>query len=85
MTPATDWTKNLTNEKEKVEFEAMLMNSSILTRLKELVDQKYLELDAQETTKDAYDTPSWAYKQADKNGYRRSLKYFDQLLQHLET
>lgn len=55
-------------DKEKVR-QTILSNRQSLDRLKEI-----LEPMLKETTPTAdYDSPSWAYKQADRIGYNRAL------------
>jgi len=39
-----------------------------------------VELEDKELSTDSYDSPSWAAKQADTNGYRRALRQFQKYL-----
>lgn len=82
---AIDWIKNLPKD-EAVEFEKTLRHSTIvLSRLSEILDEQIKNLDRQEMTSEAYDSPSWAYKQAHLNGERSRLTKVKQLLSFLET
>ena len=66
-----EWTKNLTKE-DKANFESLLRNStSVSTRLVNLLKEKIDE--SRKTNKADYDSPAWAYKQADRLGYERAL------------
>ena len=69
----TDWTKGLTAD-EVDNVEKTLQNSKrLLARLAEVVNNKINETDRVSTND--YDSPSWAYKAADREGYIRALKY----------
>ncbi len=73
-----DWTRHLKGEK-KEEFEKILRNSTYtLGVLREIIDD-YLESVNKDSTSD-YESPSWAYKQADKIGERRALTKVRNLL-----
>lgn len=77
----TAWTKNLKTEEEKKKFELYVRGSGpLLDRLKELVNEGEESLDKAEVDPTSYDSPNWAYKQADRNGYRRCLQTFRKLL-----
>lgn len=76
-----DWTKHLTDQKEREKFEATLKESyKALNRLKEIVDAKEQQLNRKERSTDQYDNSSWAYNQAHLNGNREMLHWFQQLL-----
>lgn len=77
-----DWTKGL-SEAERESIESLLVNSTVLRRLKALIEEYEQQALDQETKTQDYDNPSWAYKQADRNGYRRGLKKIKDLLKHL--
>ena len=55
-------------DKEKVR-QAILSNRQSLDRLKEILEPMLKET----TLTTDYDSPSWAYKQADRIGYNRAL------------
>lgn len=66
------WVQGIAPEK-KEPFEQLLRNSSIVfAKLTEILEN--LDRDSLKTTKTDYDSPSWAYRQADQNGYRRALR-----------
>jgi hypothetical protein len=80
-----DWIKHLADDAERKEFEAYIRNSgAVLRRFRQLIEDKERTLLAEETTPGDYDNPSWAYKQADRNGAKRALKQLKQLLEFLE-
>lgn len=69
------WTKHLSTEEEKTKFRNEVLSArSVLRRLNELLDEEERSLDRSEMDVKSYESPSWAYLQADKNGFRRALK-----------
>jgi hypothetical protein len=75
------WTSNLKDEESKAKFEKKLLGSrAVLNRLKELLKESETDLNNYETTAKGYDSPSWAFKQADNNGFRRCLKFINKLI-----
>lgn len=77
----TKWTSHLQNKKEKEDFEKEVRSSrKVLDRMKTIVDEYEKELNAVETTTAQYDSPSWDYRQADNNGYRRCLNQIRRLV-----
>jgi len=71
---SVEWTKHLKDKSAKEDFEKLLRNSTIsLGRLREILEEKLTALDRSEVKSDVYDSPNWAYKQADVNGMRRVL------------
>ena len=76
------WCKHLKGE-EKASFEAFVRSSfPVLERLKDLIGEMN-KADAPSKKTD-YDNPSWAYRQADHNGYARALKSINDLIGELE-
>lgn len=72
-----DWVKNLDN---KEEFEKYLRNSTLLVkRLRQIVQDRLQVLEKDSINRKNYDSPSWAYQQADYNGEVRGLQYILQL------
>lgn len=70
----TVWKKGLLEDAQK-EIELQFKASVVLRRrLVELLKEKYETEDKKRILKDAYDSPNWAYKQADTAGYHRALK-----------
>lgn len=75
------WTRHLQTEEEKAEFEQRLQNSKrVLQRLESLIDGELRNLENSELSIKAYESPSWAYLEADKIGYRRCAKFIKRLL-----
>jgi hypothetical protein len=78
---SADWTKHLRDSKEKKEFEAVVKSSSfLLKRLFDILSEYENEIDKMEMKLDAYDSPSWACKQAHLNGRRQSLHRIKELV-----
>jgi hypothetical protein len=74
----TLWFSHLSKD-EQADFKEFVKNSQkVLDRLSEIL---YNRVNDQEvvSTED-YDSPSWAYKQADRNGYLRALREIQTLL-----
>ena len=72
------WCKNLKGE-EAVEFERFVRSSRpVLDRLKDIIDS--LEDSDDPVKRTDYDNPSWAYRQADHNGFARALKSIRDLI-----
>lgn len=68
----SDWGRNK-SPKEKEEIEYVLRNNTILiTAFFEILDRMEAEETRQEIQTADYDSPSWAYKQADRNGAKRA-------------
>lgn len=67
------WTKHIRDEEQKNNFiSTILASTAMQERLIELLEEK-LENSSKENEVD-YESPSWAYKQADKLGYQRALR-----------
>lgn len=76
----SSWTKGLA-EDERKELEMHFNSSALLRkRLETILEQKDRSADIAAIVKDGYESPSWAYKQADTQGYRRALKEIAELL-----
>ena len=66
------WSSNLKGS-DKKDFESVVQNSSmLLDRLTEILEQRVTELNT--TSKADYESASWAFKQADRNGQVRAFK-----------
>lgn len=76
-----EWTSNLRNEDDKRKFEDRVFSAKdVLDRLLEIIEIKEKALDRSETNIDVYNTPSWDYRQAHKNGNRESLSQIKKLI-----
>lgn len=75
------WTNHLKDEDEKKRFKSYIYSSrGVLDRLRQITLDLEQQLDDKELNKDVYDSPSWAARQADNNGYRRCLRGLQKLL-----
>jgi predicted Abi (CAAX) family protease len=82
--PPSRWTSNLKDEAEIEEFKRLLQaskNSAVLRRLLEIVQEEQKNSAEAALKGSNYDSPSWAYGQADSIGYQRALKNVERLLQ----
>jgi len=76
----TAWLKGLSADSKK-EMTASFKGSLVLRkRLQVLLDAKEKEFERSSISKDGYDSPNWAYKQADLVGYKRALSEINSLL-----
>lgn len=76
----SSWLKDAKNTEERKELEKTLRNSRFALDI--LAKMVYnISKDIEKSKFDDYDSPSWAYSQADKNGqlraYRRILDLLD--------
>lgn len=75
------WTRHIKDPSEKEDFENSIRGAQrVLERLKTLLDEEEKALDQTELDAKAYDNPSWAYKQAFKNGLRKGISIIKPLL-----
>jgi hypothetical protein len=66
----TAWLKDCKTKKEKEAVNQVLQsNRESLDRLKEILEPMLKD----NTPAADYDSPSWAYKQADRNGFNRAV------------
>lgn len=79
--PQSIWTAHLKTEEERNDFRkhlGLLTGDAVLKRLKQILTQR---LEQTTNEKESYDSPAWAYKQADINGRRTELKHILDLLE----
>jgi hypothetical protein len=75
----TIWFQDIKNKEEQEQFKNNVLSSKIvLDKLKQIVYTKVKM--GERTTSNDYDSPSWAYRQADKIGYLRALKEIEDIL-----
>lgn len=80
---ATVWTKHLKSTKEKQDFERLVRNNTVVfSRLVNILKEKQ-EANNKLNVAD-YDSPSWAFKQADRNGYERAIQDLLDLFNFME-
>lgn len=78
-----EWTKGVPAEKRK-DVELIIRHSTIMAeRLLALCDEWEADLDRAEAKVSDYDTPSWGYKQAHRNGDRSRIRKLRDLLSFL--
>jgi 23S rRNA U2552 (ribose-2'-O)-methylase RlmE/FtsJ len=69
----TAWTKGLKGEQLSEMKVVFLQNNILRTRTLELLNEKLENSRKQRVLSDSYESPNWAYKQADASGYERAL------------
>lgn len=74
------WTKGLSGDAKKDVLQEYASSSNLRQRLDVLLDEKRNTAQKAIIGKDAYDSPNWAYKQADHVGYLRALEEISNLL-----
>ena len=72
------WYSNLPKQEQEARKRFVLSNEKVLDIAREIVYNMSIVESKPETAD--YDSPSWAYKQADSNGYRRALEDVIKLL-----
>lgn len=76
----TCWTAGLTKEKAE-EIRQDFNSSGVLReRLDEIIAKKIASSNRDRTLKNTYDSPNWAYIQADSIGYERALEEIRSIL-----
>lgn len=65
----TIWFMDLSQDQREVFKRQLSSSKDVLEKLKEIIENKRKETILSED----YESPSWAYKQADRNGYNRAL------------
>jgi hypothetical protein len=74
------WTKHLRDPKDKERFSSAVIGAKlVLERQTEIIEDLERAATESSLSKASYDSPSWAYKAADTNGYLRALQEIKQL------
>ncbi len=80
---ALEWSQHLSDPKKRKEFEETVKGgTAVLRRFRDMIRRRINELN--EPRKVDYDSPSWAYLQADQNGRKAILIELHQLLEFFE-
>jgi len=70
----TAWNKGCKNEGEKADRLSLFNQSAQLRKVMvTLLHAKIDDADKAGRSKEGYDCPNWAYKQADTQGYKRAM------------
>ncbi len=76
-----DWTKHLSTDKEKEEFEKTVYGAKrVLDRLKALIEERELAMDLHERSLKQFEVPNWDYKQAYTLGYRAASETYKKIV-----
>ena len=70
----TSWTKGLDVDEKKEVTLSFNASAVLRLRLEALLEEKIVSADKDSYSKEGYDCPNWAYKQADLAGYKRAIK-----------
>ena len=76
----TSLTKGLDEQQAKEVTLTFNASAVLRERLISLLSEKSIAADKESMSKDGYDCPNWAYKQADMQGYKRALSEISSLL-----
>ena len=68
-----DWTIGLDEQTTESIDKLVKSNTMLLGRLADICEKKIK--DSSVSSVDDYESPSWAYRAADKEGYNRALRY----------
>ena len=71
------WFKHLKKDEQEAFKSSVLGSKRVLERLSQIL--KEYDAEALEASND-YDSPNWAYRQADTNGFRRCVKLIQSLI-----
>lgn len=83
---STRWIKHLKEDQHKQEFMTSLLAAKpVLTRLGQLLEEDIKTSQSGSLTKDKYESPNWAYLQADKVGEQRALNKILKMINIQET
>lgn len=75
------WTSHLKDPEEAKRFQSYIKNSKgVLDRQLEILNQMEETIVSEELGKDTYESPSWAFKQADNLASRRMIRDFKKLI-----
>jgi hypothetical protein len=75
------WTKHLTDDEQKQQFENSLQGSkAVLNRAIAILKEEEAQLTAAELSHKIYDTPNWSHKMAHDNGFKAALRTVIRLL-----
>lgn len=78
------WTRGL-KDKEKEDFESLLRNNTqLFSRLKQIIEEREMEIYNKEGSENSYDSPSWENLQAHRNGRKEELRIMKKLCEHIE-
>lgn len=76
----TSLTAGLTKEQTEIVTKEFISSLALRERLIAVLNGKKESLRSEATSKTSYDNPSWAYFQADANGYERAINEVVSLL-----
>lgn len=69
-----DWTRNLSTDEEKHNFERSFQGSRVvLDRLQQLIAERQESMEVSERGLKQFENPNWAYRQAFNNGLRSAF------------
>lgn len=79
------WTSNLNTPERKKEFQELMAisNGPVWKRLLEIVREEKLKTLRTSLKTSNYDSPAWAYQQADNVGYQRALDLMEHLIKSI--
>lgn len=79
------WTAHLSTDEEKKKFEEMVRTAdAVLRRLYDIMQEDYALLCERECSEKDFETPSWSFKQAFRNGSISWFRKLTTLLSHLD-
>lgn len=71
----SNWITGITDTQRKQDIRASFTASLVMRkRLNELLEKKMRESWSSSVSKEGYDSPNWALKQADARGYERAMR-----------
>lgn len=80
MQPFSVWSAHLPDDRRQNFLDLLKHSTTVLYRLRQIVDDEIESLNVSEETEQDFDSPAWAEKQAFRNGKRAGLKRVRKLL-----
>ena len=76
-----DWTKHLKTPEERERFKNSVLSARpVLERLEDLLSEYQASANKSVENISSYESPSWAYRAADQNGFNRALSTIKALI-----
>lgn len=77
----TNWTKGLNAQEKEAIKASFLASGDLRNRLQVIATEKINSMRKKRVLENAYESPNWAYQQADACGYERALEEIISLLE----
>lgn len=79
-----EWVKHLPKNEQESFAQIVKNSTTVLSRLKDILDERLRDLSNKEVKLTEYDSPAWSSKQAHRNGQFAAIKQLRDLLSFME-